>query len=154
LLSLRNNTDGAKEAFETAREKANKTLLAYAAEGRLAELVYASGDFETAQKYANELIRENGGGDRILLARARLILARCYHRAGNDQKAIWEYQQIRLEYEASREKATDQVASPNVYVAAVSELLDILKNTGMRGDATIVRDKYNAIPGLPPLPSK
>lgn len=154
LLALNNDVPAAREAFEAAREKANKTLLAYAAEGRLAEILYATNDFETAKKYAEKIVRENPRGNNILLARAKLVLARCLHNLGNDNGAINEYQQIRLEYEASRENAATEVASPNVYVAAVSELLDILYAKGMRSDATIVRDKYNAIPGMPQLPPK
>ena len=155
LLSRLNRPTEAIAAFASAREKSgNRALLAYAALGRMAELLYAQGNPREAEKYLDEIIRNDAGGDLALRARTKLLRARCYHFAKNEEGAKRLYQEIRLEYESLRKSSPQEAPSPRIYVIAVQELLDILDAQHDTASAKTVRDNYRRIPGLPALPAK
>ncbi|MCQ2404237.1 MAG: tetratricopeptide repeat protein [Lentisphaeria bacterium] len=154
LFSRLNQPTEAIAAFAKAREKSgNRALIAYAALGRMAELLYAQGNLAKAEEYLDEIIRNNAGNDIALRARTKLIRARCYHLAKNEESAKRLYQEIRLEYESLRKIAPQEAPSPRIYVIAVQELLEILDAQQETASARTVRENYRRIPGLPALPA-
>ncbi len=153
LLTWADTPQEALIQYGIAREKAGDTLLALAATGRIAELLYALGNVEEAAREADAILRKEGKGDRLLLARAKLIRARCYRRQGNLSMAKMYYHDIRLEYESTRGASSGMAATPAVYVAAVNEVLEILEEQGETTAAKTVRQNYGRNPALPALPA-
>lgn len=157
LLTRKDTPEEALEQYRIAREKAGDTLLGLAATGRMAELLYALGKVEEAAGEADAILRKVPQGDRLLLARAKLIRARCYRRQGNLSMAKMYYHDIRLEYESSRNAPSQAAATPAVYFAAVNEVLEILDEQGETTAARTVRQNYSRITGrdaaLPALPA-
>ncbi|MGN0867796.1 MAG: hypothetical protein ACI4SG_09005 [Oligosphaeraceae bacterium] len=153
LLTWSDAPQDALEQYRIAREKAGDTLLGLAATGRMAELLYALGKVEEAAREADAILRKEGHADRLLLARAKLVRARCYRRQGNLSMAKSCYHDIRLEYESTRGAVPDAAATPAVYVAAVNEVLEILDEQGEATAAKTVRQNYGRNPALPALPA-
>lgn len=151
LLTQGNDPEKALEQYNLAYTQAGNSPLGLAAAGRMAELLYALGKTEEATPLADAILRAQGGGDKLLLARAKLIRARCARRQGDLFMARQYYHEIRLEYEAARGSRPGEAASPAVYVAAVNELLELLDEQGETSAANTVRQSYAQNPSLPAL---
>ncbi len=153
LLTRQDAPEEALKLFARAREKSPRdSLLALAAAGRQAELLYALGRAPEAMQCLDPILRQHGGGDRALQARAKLLMARCHLQQGNESAAIQLYQQIRVEYETARRSAPQAAMAPQVYVAAVQELLAILERQGDDTAVRTIRQNYQKNPAMPPLP--
>lgn len=149
LASL-DDPEAAIEAYTRAREAGGESELALAALGRIAELQYAGGEVQKARKCLTEILQKTAYEHPEIKARAKLLMARCCRDTDDTRTAIDYYNEIRVEYEKTRERNVPPATPTQVYVAAVQELLEILdKNTT---DAKIVRRNYAENKDLPPLP--